>query len=155
MLINLFKQSVPIMFTMLMIMFGVFNIFYFVGQFGELATAGYGTAGYIRQGIIRNMKNGRVTSKRHEKQNSICWISLSKHTYMFIYRQPYIYVYIHIAIYAYTEFAYNIYIYIYMYCMDINIYICIYTCICCWCSIPTQAKNSTCPPCNRIHCQNR
>ena len=25
------------MFTMLMIMFGVFNIFYFVGQFGELA----------------------------------------------------------------------------------------------------------------------
>ncbi len=40
---SLFKQSVPIMFTMLMIMFGVFNIFYFVGQFGELATAGYGT----------------------------------------------------------------------------------------------------------------
>ena len=32
------------MFTMLMIMFGVFNIFYFVGQFGELATAGYSTA---------------------------------------------------------------------------------------------------------------
>ena len=41
---SLFKQSVPIMFTMLMIMFGVFNTFYFVGQFGELATAGYGTA---------------------------------------------------------------------------------------------------------------
>lgn len=51
-LINLFKQSVPIMFTMLMIMFGVFNIFYFVGQFGELATAGYGTAVRIEQVLL-------------------------------------------------------------------------------------------------------
>ena len=49
---NLFKQSVPIMFTMLMIMFGVFNIFYFVGQFGELATAGYGTAVRIEQVLL-------------------------------------------------------------------------------------------------------
>jgi putative MATE family efflux protein len=51
-LINIFKQSVPIMFTMLMIMFGVFNIFYFVGQFGELATAGYGTAVRIEQVLL-------------------------------------------------------------------------------------------------------
>ena len=40
------------MFTMLMIMFGVFNIFYFVGQFGELATAGYGTAVRIEQVLL-------------------------------------------------------------------------------------------------------
>ena len=45
-------QSVPIMFTMLMIMFGVFNIFYFVGQFGELASAGYGTAVRIEQVLL-------------------------------------------------------------------------------------------------------
>tara|TARA_Y100001970_G_scaffold261021_1_gene343696 strand:- start:476 stop:1837 length:1362 start_codon:yes stop_codon:yes gene_type:complete len=49
---TLFIQSVPIMFTMLMIMFGVFNIFYFVGQFGELATAGYGTAVRIEQVLL-------------------------------------------------------------------------------------------------------
>ena len=49
---NLIKQSVPIMFTMLMIMFGIFNIFYFVGQFGELATAGYGTAVRIEQVLL-------------------------------------------------------------------------------------------------------
>jgi len=51
-LINILKQSVPIMFTMLMIMFGIFNIFYFVGQFGELATAGYGTAVRIEQVLL-------------------------------------------------------------------------------------------------------
>ena len=51
-LISLFKQSVPIMFTMLMIMFGIFNIFYFVGQFGELSTAGYGTAVRIEQVLL-------------------------------------------------------------------------------------------------------
>ena len=49
---SLFKQSVPIMFTMLMIMFGVFNIFYFVGQFGELATAGYGTSVRLEQVLL-------------------------------------------------------------------------------------------------------
>ena len=51
-LINILKQSVPIMFTMLMIMFGIFNIFYFVGQFGDLATAGYGTAVRIEQVLL-------------------------------------------------------------------------------------------------------
>ena len=51
-LFNILKQSVPIMFTMLMIMFGIFNIFYFVGQFGELATAGYGTAVRIEQVLL-------------------------------------------------------------------------------------------------------
>ena len=51
-LLNILKQSVPIMFTMLMIMFGIFNIFYFVGQFGELATAGYGTAVRIEQVLL-------------------------------------------------------------------------------------------------------
>jgi Na+-driven multidrug efflux pump len=35
-----------------MIMFGVFNIFYFVGQFGELSTAGYGTAVRIEQVLL-------------------------------------------------------------------------------------------------------
>jgi Na+-driven multidrug efflux pump len=33
-------------------MFGIFNIFYFVGQFGELATAGYGTAVRIEQVLL-------------------------------------------------------------------------------------------------------
>ena len=51
-LIDILKQSVPIMFTMLMIMFGIFNIFYFVGQFGELSTAGYGTAVRIEQVLL-------------------------------------------------------------------------------------------------------
>jgi len=50
--INILKQSVPIMFTMLMIMFGIFNIFYFVGQFGDLATAGYGTAVRVEQVLL-------------------------------------------------------------------------------------------------------
>ncbi len=49
---NLLKQSLPIMFTMLLIMFGIFNIFYFVGKFGELATAGYGTAVRIEQVLL-------------------------------------------------------------------------------------------------------
>jgi len=49
---DLFLQSVPIMFTMLMIMFGIFNIFYFVGQFGELAIAGYGTAVRLEQVLL-------------------------------------------------------------------------------------------------------
>ncbi len=49
---ELIVQSVPIMFTMLMIMFGVFNIFYFVGQFGELATAGYGTSVRLEQVLL-------------------------------------------------------------------------------------------------------
>lgn len=49
---DLVMQSAPIMFTMLMIMFGIFNIFYFVGQFGELATAGYGTSVRLEQVLL-------------------------------------------------------------------------------------------------------
>jgi len=49
---QLYFQSVPIMFTMLLIMVGVFNLFYFVGQFGEIATAGYGTAVRIEQVLL-------------------------------------------------------------------------------------------------------
>ena len=49
---QLYLQSIPIMFTMLLIMVGVFNLFYFVGQFGEIATAGYGTAVRIEQVLL-------------------------------------------------------------------------------------------------------
>jgi len=49
---KLFFQSVPIMFTMLLIMLGIFNLFYFVGQFGEIAVAGYGTAVRIEQVLL-------------------------------------------------------------------------------------------------------
>ena len=38
------KQSVPVMFSMLFIGVGIFNILYFIGQFGDMATAGYGAA---------------------------------------------------------------------------------------------------------------
>jgi putative MATE family efflux protein len=43
------KQSVPVMFSMLFIGVGIFNILYFIGQFGDLATAGYGAALRIEQ----------------------------------------------------------------------------------------------------------
>ena len=46
---NLFSQAVPIMFSMLFIGVGIFNILYFIGQFGELATAGYGAALRVEQ----------------------------------------------------------------------------------------------------------
>jgi putative MATE family efflux protein len=46
---DLFSQAVPIMFSMLFIGVGIFNILYFIGQFGELATAGYGAALRIEQ----------------------------------------------------------------------------------------------------------
>ena len=46
---DLFSQAVPIMFSMLFIGVGIFNIFYFIGQFGELATAGYGAALRVEQ----------------------------------------------------------------------------------------------------------
>ncbi len=46
---ELFDQSLPIMFSMLFIGVGIFNILYFIGQFGELATAGYGAALRIEQ----------------------------------------------------------------------------------------------------------
>ena len=43
------KQSIPIMFSMLFIGVGIFNILYFIGQFGDLATAGYGAALRVEQ----------------------------------------------------------------------------------------------------------
>ena len=43
------RQSVPVMFSMLFIGVGIFNILYFIGQFGDLATAGYGAALRIEQ----------------------------------------------------------------------------------------------------------
>jgi len=46
---ELFSQAVPIMFSMLFIGVGIFNILYFIGQFGELATAGYGAALRVEQ----------------------------------------------------------------------------------------------------------
>ena len=42
-------QAVPVMFSMLFIGVGIFNILYFIGQFGELATAGYGAALRVEQ----------------------------------------------------------------------------------------------------------
>ena len=45
----LFKQALPIMFSMLFIGVGIFNILYFIGQFGDLATAGYGAALRVEQ----------------------------------------------------------------------------------------------------------
>ena len=39
----------PIMFSMLFIGVGIFNILYFIGQFGDLATAGYGAALRVEQ----------------------------------------------------------------------------------------------------------
>ncbi len=46
---NLIFQSVPVMFSMLLIGVGLFNVLYFVGKFGELAAAGYGTALRVEQ----------------------------------------------------------------------------------------------------------
>ncbi len=46
---SLTTQSVPVMFSMLFIGVGIFNILYFIGQFGELATAGYGAALRVEQ----------------------------------------------------------------------------------------------------------
>mgnify|MGYP005711079299 FL=1 len=41
---ELVYQTIPVMFSMLLIGVGLFNILYFIGQFGDLATAGYGAA---------------------------------------------------------------------------------------------------------------
>jgi putative MATE family efflux protein len=49
MLKELFSQAIPIMFSMLFIGVGIFNILYFIGQFGGLATAGYGAALRVEQ----------------------------------------------------------------------------------------------------------
>ena len=46
---ELFTQAIPIMFSMLFIGVGIFNILYFIGQFGDLATAGYGAALRVEQ----------------------------------------------------------------------------------------------------------
>ena len=43
------RQSVPVIFSMLFIGVGIFNILYFIGQFGDLATAGYGAALRVEQ----------------------------------------------------------------------------------------------------------
>ena len=43
------KQSVPVMFSMLFIGVGIFNILYFIGKFGDMATAGYGAALRVEQ----------------------------------------------------------------------------------------------------------
>jgi len=43
------RQSVPVMFSMLFIGVGIFNILYFIGKFGDLATAGYGAALRVEQ----------------------------------------------------------------------------------------------------------
>jgi putative MATE family efflux protein len=42
-------QAIPVMFSMLFIGVGIFNILYFIGQFGDLATAGYGAALRVEQ----------------------------------------------------------------------------------------------------------
>lgn len=46
---NLLNQSLPIIFSMLFIGVGIFNILYFIGKFGDLAIAGYGAALRIEQ----------------------------------------------------------------------------------------------------------
>ena len=46
---ELTTQAFPIMFSMLFIGIGIFNILYFIGKFGDLATAGYGAALRIEQ----------------------------------------------------------------------------------------------------------
>ena len=46
---ELFTQALPIMISMLFIGVGIFNILYFIGQFGDLATAGYGAALRVEQ----------------------------------------------------------------------------------------------------------
>ena len=49
---SLTVQSVPVMFSMLFIGVGIFNILYFIGKFGDLATAGYGAALRIEQVML-------------------------------------------------------------------------------------------------------
>jgi len=46
---ELFSQAMPIMISMLFIGVGIFNILYFIGKFGDLATAGYGAALRVEQ----------------------------------------------------------------------------------------------------------
>jgi len=49
MLRELLSQALPVMFSMLFIGVGIFNILYFIGQFGDLATAGYGAGLRVEQ----------------------------------------------------------------------------------------------------------
>ena len=49
---SLTTQAVPVMFSMLFIGVGIFNILYFIGKFGDLATAGYGAALRIEQVML-------------------------------------------------------------------------------------------------------
>ena len=49
---ELFSQALPIMFSMLFIGLGIFIILYFIGQFGDLATSGYGAALRIEQVLL-------------------------------------------------------------------------------------------------------
>ena len=46
---DLLNQSLPIIFSMLFIGVGIFNILYFIAKFGDLAIAGYGAALRIEQ----------------------------------------------------------------------------------------------------------
>jgi len=46
---DLLNQSLPIIFSMLFIGVGIFNILYFIGKFGDFAIAGYGAALRIEQ----------------------------------------------------------------------------------------------------------
>ncbi|QIZ20305.1 MATE family efflux transporter [Candidatus Pelagibacter giovannonii] len=46
---ELLTQAMPIMISMLFIGVGIFNILYFIGQFGDFATAGYGAALRVEQ----------------------------------------------------------------------------------------------------------
>ena len=46
---SLTNQAVPVMFSMLFIGVGIFYILYFIGKFGDLATAGYGAALRVEQ----------------------------------------------------------------------------------------------------------
>ena len=46
---SLTNQAVPVMFSMMFIGVGIFNILYFIGKFGDLATAGYGAALRVEQ----------------------------------------------------------------------------------------------------------
>ena len=49
---DLLNQSLPIIFSMLFIGVGSFNILYFIGKFGELGIAGYGAALRIEQDFL-------------------------------------------------------------------------------------------------------
>ena len=49
---ELFAQAVPIMISMIFIAVGIFIILYFIGQFGDLATSGYGAALGVEQVLL-------------------------------------------------------------------------------------------------------